>query len=182
MPEYRRWYQPGGTFFFTVVTYERWPLFQNPSARSLLGSVMRSVSQESPVQTLAIVLLWDHLHCVWVLPHGDLDFSGRWQAIKSRFSTAWVEHGGSERQVTPSQKARGHRGLWQRRFWEHQVRDEGDLEHCCDYIHYNPVKHGYVSRPWDWPWSSFRRFVKEGHYPQDWGRSLPTNYRDLDWE
>jgi putative transposase len=182
MPEYRRWYLPGDTYFFTVVTYDRQPLFRDPSARDLLGKVMRTVAEVRPVHTLAVALLWDHLHCVWVLPPGDQDFSRRWREIKAHFSEAWLRQGGSEREVTPSQHARGHRGLWQRRFWEHQVRDEDDLERCCDYIHYNPVKHSYVDRPWDWPWSSFRRFVKQGHYPQEWGRTLPGNYEDLGWE
>jgi putative transposase len=78
--------------------------------------------------------------------------------------------------------ARGHRGIWQRRFWEHQVRDETDLERCCDYIHYNPVKHGYVQRARDWPWSSFPRFVQDGHYPPDWGRVIPASITNLEWE
>src|SRR5262245_33093340 len=117
----------------------------------------------------AIVLLWDHLHCLWSLPPQDQDFSGRWQDIKQRFTAAWLENGGTEATVTSSQARRGHRGVWQRRFWEHLIRNEEDLEAHCDYIHYNPVKHGYVTRPRDWPWSSFHRFVRDGVYPLDWG-------------
>ena len=155
MPDFRRWYQPGGTYFFTVVSYDRRPVWKDELARRLVGEAIRSVRIEQPFETIAIVLLWDHLHCVWSMPHVDEDFSGRWKEIKDRFTGAWLESGGTEVEVTPSQKARGHRGVWQRRFWEHLVRDEADLERCCDYVHYNPVKHGYVGRPAEWPWSSF---------------------------
>jgi putative transposase len=182
MPDYRRWFQPGGTFFFTVVTSQRWNLFEDSSARDLLGAVMRSVAREMPFESVATVLLWDHLHCVWTLPRGDGDYSRRWQDIKGRFTKTWLETGEVERPLTPSQRTRGHRGIWQRRFWEHQVRDKTDLERCCDYLHYNPVKHGFVPRPGDWPWSSFHRFVREGHSPPDWGRSLSANINKLEWE
>jgi putative transposase len=182
MPAYLRWYQPGGTFFFTVVTYQRRRLFEDASARDLLGSTMRAVAEEMPFETLAVVLLWDHLHCVWSLPRGDGGFSVRWRKIKARFTKAWRDQGGVERPITASQQAHGHRGVWQRRFWEHFVRDERELESLCDYIHYNPVKHGYVNRPADWPWSSFHRFVREGHYPEDWGRTMPANLRGMEWE
>ena len=182
MPDYRRWYQPGGTYFFTVVTCRRWKLFRDPNARGLLGTVIRQVAQERPFDTLAIVLLWDHLHCVWSLPRGDFDYSPRWKEIKDRFTEAWIDTGGRELPVTRSQRLRGHRGIWQRRFWEHSIRDEADLERCCDYIHYNPVKHGYVRRPWNWQWSSFRRFVRSGEYPPDWGRSEPAGLAGMNWE
>ena len=182
MPDYRRWYQPGGTYFFTVVTYRRWPLFREPAARDLLGTVLREVAEARPFTTVAIVLLWDHLHCVWSLPPGDRDYSGRWQKIKGDFTERWLAAGGRELPVTPAQRARGHRGVWHKRFWEHLVRDEAGLEVRCDYVHYNPVKHGYVRRPWDWTWSSFHRFVEAGSYEWDWGRTEPTHLRGTDWE
>jgi putative transposase len=182
MPDYRRRYQPGGTYFFTVVTCRCWKLFRNPNARGLLGSVIRQSARERPFDTLAIVLLPDHLHCVWSLPGGDADYSSRWKAIKDRFTGEWIDSGGRELPVTRSQGLRGHRGIWQRRFWEHLIHDEADLERCCDYIHYNPVKHGYVRRPWDWPWSSFRRFVRSGQYLKDWGRSEPAGLAGMGWE
>jgi putative transposase len=171
-------------YFFTVVTYNRRPLFRVPLARRLLGDVLRQVAVEQPFQTFAIVLLWDHLHCLWSLPPEDQDFSGRWYDIKRRFTAAWLERCGTEATVTPSQARRGHRGVWQRRFWEHLIRDEEDLETHCDYIHYNPVKHGYVARPRDWPWSSFHRFVRDGLYPLDWGCEDSTRNRleGEDWE
>jgi len=182
MSDYRRWYQPGGTSFFTVVTYGRFRLFDELQARQLLGEVMREVRAELPFETVAIVLLPDHLHTVWALPTGDGDFSTRWKEIKTHFTTRWLAMGGKEMPVTPSQKRRGNRGIWQRRFIEHLIRDQDDLEGHCDYIHYNPVKHGHVSRPWDRTDSSFRRFVELGQYEWDWGRSEPDSIAGLDYE
>ncbi len=182
MPSFRRWYRPGGMYFFTVVTHQRKPLFSHRAARQLLGSAMREVRRESPFKTFAIVLLWDPLHCVWALPQNDDDYSNRWKDIKSQFTQVWLETGGTEGRVTRAQERRGNRGVWQMRFWEHMIRDEEDLERCCNYIHYNPVKHGYVQRPWDWPWSSFRRHVEAGQYPWDWGQTEPSDIQGIDWE
>jgi putative transposase len=182
LPDYRRWYHPGGTYFFTVVTQQRHPLFRVPAARDLLGASFRETARGHPFETIAIVLLWDHLHCVWALPRADADFSIRWNAIKGTFAKAWLASGGAEVPVTPSQGSRRCRGVWQPRFWEHLVRDEEDLERCCDYIHYNPVKHGYVRSPGEWPWSSFLRHVRAGQYAADWGETEPTSVGGMDWE
>jgi putative transposase len=173
MPEYRRWYIPGGTYFFTIVTQERLRIFHDPIAVRLLGQVMRAVRVQLPFHTIAIVLLPDHLHCVWSLPVGDCEFSNRWKLIKGSFTEEWLAAGGSEARSTPSKIRKGEHGVWQRRFWEHQIRDEFDLERHVDYIHYNPVKHGYVARPSDWPWSSFSHHVRLGQYPSDWGAVEP---------
>ena len=182
MSNYRRWHQPGGTFFFTVVTYGRWNLFSNPQARQFLGEAIREVCIELPFETIAIVLLPDHLHAIWTLPAGDADFSTRWKKIKATFTERWLAAGGREMPVTAAQASRGNRGIWQRRFFEHLVDDETDLERHCDYIHYNPVKHGLARRPGDWQHSSFKRFVALGHYESDWGRLEPAAIRDLDYE
>ncbi len=182
VPDYRRWYVPGGTYFFTVVTYHRHPFFRNPVARRLLGNVMRDVRKEMPFETVAIALLWDHLHCIWTLPPGDAEYSERWKQIKTGFTMRWLEMGGIELPVSESRKKRGERGIWQRRFWEHTALAEADVEVRFDYTHYNPVRHRYVGRPWDWPWSSFRRYVDLGDYPKDWGSSEPPNLRGLDFE
>src|SRR5262245_46607835 len=138
MSNHRRWYQPGGTSFFTIVTYGRFRLFEEKPARKLLGEVMREVAQELQVETVAVVLLSDHLHEIWTLPTGDEDFSTHWKTVKQRFTERWLGMGGQEMQVTPSQARRGNRGIWQRRFIEHLIREEDDLERHCDYIHYNP--------------------------------------------
>ena len=182
MPDYRRWYVPGGTFFFTLVCYRRRLLFRDAAARALLGNVMREVRDESPFMTVAACLLPDHLHAIWELPAGDADYSGRWKEIKSRFTEQWLEAGGKELPVSESRRKRGERGVWQRRFWEHMIRDESDLETRFDYVHYNPVKHGYVRRPWDWEYSTFRRYVAMGHYDREWGSTEPAHLAGLDFE
>ena len=182
MADYRRWYMPGGTYFFTVVTYRRRRIFRDPRAAERLGAVLREVRRDAPFETVAIALLWDHLHCIWTLPEGDSDYSMRWNAIKKVFTAGWLACGGVELAQPASRVAKGERGVWQRRFWEHVIRDEDDLERCCDYIHFNPAKHGYVARPADWPWSSFPRFVAAGHYPPDWGTTEPPFLSGLDFE
>ena len=145
MSDYRRYYQPGGTSFFTIVTYHRFRLFAEAGARDLLGEVMRDVRAEMPFETVAMVLLPEHLHAIWALTSGDADYSTRWKEIKSRFTSRWLAQGGREMPVTESQRKRGGHGIWQRRFIEHLVRDTEDLENHIHYVHFNPVKHGHVS-------------------------------------
>ena len=116
MPDYRRWYVPGGVFFFTVVCYRRRPLFRDPSASALLGDVMREIRNESPFETIAACLLPDHLHVIWQLPRADADYSVRWKRIKRRFTERWLASGGTELPVSESRRERGERGVWQRRF------------------------------------------------------------------
>ena len=143
---------------------------------------MRDVRCELPFETIAITLLWDHVHCIWTLPAGDADYSARWRIIKGEFTKRWLEQGGIELPVSFSRKARGERGIWQRRFWEHTNLEEDDLEVRFDYIHYNPVKHRYVRRPWDWPWCSFRKYANLGHYPKDWGITEPQQLSGVEFE
>jgi REP-associated tyrosine transposase len=169
VPDYRRYFVPGGTFFFTVVTAERHHLFANAWARHFLGQVMRETRDESPFETVAIVLLPDHLHAIRALPRDDDRYSARWRGIKANFTSKWLEFGGEEMEVTVGYRAQRRRGVWQARFIEHTIRDEGDLSNHADYLHYNPVKHQLARCPKDWPWSSFHRFVQLGHYPADWG-------------
>ena len=119
--------------------------------------------------SVAVVLLADHLHCVWELPDGDHDYSVRWQKIKEKFSRGFLAAGGTEGRSTASRRRKLERAVWQRRFWEHQIRDEKDLQKCIDYIHYNPVKHKLVKALEDWPWSTYHKYVHEGVYTQkDW--------------
>jgi putative transposase len=169
MSDYRRYFVAGGTYFFTVVSERRAPLFSDDAARSLLGSVIRRCLLRRPVRNIAVVLLPDHLHCLWALPPGDCAYSERWRWIKREFTRRWVAYGGAEQPRTDSRLRERRRGVWQRRFWEHTIQDEDDLEAHFNYIHYNPVKHGFVTRPRDWPWSSFHRWVRSGHYQPNWG-------------
>jgi putative transposase len=182
MPDYRRYFVPGGTFFFTLVTAGRAPLFSVAAARSLLGTKMREERAEMPFETIAAVLLHDHFHTIWTLPGGNSDYPNRWKAIKAKFTAEWLSLGGREWRVSEGYRRQRRRGVWQPRFIEHMIRDENDLLHHADYIHYNPVKHGYVRCPRDWPWSSFHRYVLSGDYLPDWGcaGSPPSDFGGVD--
>lgn len=173
MSDYRRYFVTGGTYFFTVVTHERRPLFADEYARRILRESIQTIRSRRPFELVAICLLPDHLHTVWSLPAGDSDYSPRWRRIKEEFTRGWLSSGGTEGQRSESRQSKQERGVWQRRFWEHTVRDEDDLKRCVDYIHWNPRKHSLVDRVRDWRWSSFSRFVAEGEYEIDWGGEDP---------
>ena len=178
MPEYRRARIEGGTYFFTLVTYDRQKLFHMSEARAILHSAFANVQRRYPFDLHAICLLPDHLHCIWILPDGDVNYSLRWGEIKKEFSKAYIKQIGHAKVRTESRHRRGEAEIWQRRFWEHLIRDEDDLRRHLDYIHFNPVKHGLAESVKDWQWSSFHRFVKLGFYEPDWG-SNAGNQIDL---
>ncbi|MEB3178656.1 MAG: transposase [Nostocaceae cyanobacterium] len=165
--QYRRAKTPGATYFFTVVTYQRQSLFHQSEMVDLLRSAFRTVKARLPFAIDAIVVLPDHLHCIWTLPEGDADFSKRWRLIKSEFSRYCPD--AYKRQRYVSRLNKGEQAIWQRRFWEHQIRDERDFAQHLDYVHYNPVRHGLVMTPKDWVYSSFHRYVQDGCYSLDWG-------------
>ena len=172
MSDFRRAYVPGGCFFFTLVTHDRRPLFADDRNVERLREGFRRALGKHPFGIDAIVILPDHLHAVWRLPDGDTDYSLRWRLIKH-----YVASGTSS--VT---NRRGEKLVWQRRFWEHTIRDEEDWRNHVDYVHYNPVKHGYVRRPGDWRWGSFERAVRCGWYPPGWGEIDPPHLRGMDFE
>ena len=164
MSQYRRAKIEGGWFFFTLTLADR-------SSDLLVRHIERlrkayaAALRRDPFETIAICVLPDHLHAIWALPSDDADFSRRWSLIKHDFSCGLPDDPRRSR----SKLAKREKGLWQRRCWEHAMRDEGDLSRHVDYIHFNPVKHGLVSRPCDWPHSSFHRYVARGFLPLDWG-------------
>lgn len=164
MSNYRRNWQPGGTFFFTVNLANRAGNDLLIRHVDLLRHAVRVTKVAHPFDIVAWVVLPDHMHAIWTLPDGDTDYALRWRAIKSIFSRGLP----AIESTTASRTARGERGIWQRRFWEHTIRNERDLEHHIAYIHYNPAKHGHVAQPADWSHSSFHRFVREGLLPADW--------------
>jgi putative transposase len=168
MPNYRRTLLAGGTFFFTLVTQDRRRLFAKETARRRLGDAIRQVQGQQPFEMKAVVLMPNHLHCIWTLPEDDDDYSSRWACIKRRFIESWTAVGGHEAAISQARIDRHERGIWQKRFWEHRIRNQTDLARHVNYIHYNPVKHGLVRCPHAWPYSSFHRWVKEGYYKPDW--------------
>ncbi len=175
MTGYRRAIFEGGYYFFTVVTHKRWKIFHNEKTKHLLKSAFHHAKQKHPFETIAMCLLPDHLHCIWKLPEGDADFSIRWSTIKSTFTTLYLSENSKESPVSASRKSKRERGVWQRRFWEHQIRDETDLHRHVNYIHYNPLKHGLVKTLDDWPWSTYHKFVHEGFYGKaNWDTIVQT--------
>jgi putative transposase len=172
MPRYRRAKHSGGTFFFTVVTCRRRPLFDQEEARQLLREAVRRVRTNNPFTIDAWVLLPNHMHCGWTLPPGDDRYSARWSLIKSLFSKEAKGYYHMSEWMNDSKRKHRESTIWQRRFWEHQIRDEQDYRSHLDYIHFNPVKHGLVGRVGDWPLSTFHRYVRLGVYPEDWGGDM----------
>jgi putative transposase len=169
MVRYRRNFVPGGTFFFTLTLDDR-----RSSALvdhvALLRAAFRTTRNERPFSMDAIVILPDHLHVILTLPPEDPDFSNRLRRIKRRFTRSIVAAG-----VPISSNHRGEYSLWQRRFWEHTIRDDRDFERCVDYIHYNPVRHRLVATPSEWAFSSLHRFVRAGILANDWGGNGPVD-------
>lgn len=157
--QYQRLFVQGGSYFFTLVTAQRKPVFSDESAIKVLRDSFKRVMDKRPFNIDAFVLLPDHLHCIWTLPPGDHDFATRWRLIKTWFTKHY------DQSLYPG------KSLWQHRYWEHLLRDDLDYQRHIEYIHYNPVKHGYVQNPIDWQYSSFQRYIAMGIYPEGWGRS-----------
>lgn len=155
MPNYRRIFVAGGDYFFTVNLLDRRQSLLTEHI-GLLRAAYGHVQKSYPFETVAICVLPDHLHCVWRLPPGDADYPLRWRLVKSRFSKLLPR----AMDARPGRRE-GERGIWQRRFWEHLIRDAGDLDRHVDYIHWNPVKHGHVCDPSDWPYSTYREWKRE---------------------
>ena len=167
--KYHRVYVPGGTYFFTIVTYQRRPILSTPETIQLLQDAIRYTMTRMPFSIIASVILPDHMHFIWTMPEESFDFSTRWRLIKSYFTR--YRYKPSNISESASRVKKGEQDVWQRRFWEHLIRDETDLSHHIEYIHYNPVKHGFVDYAKDWQLSSFLDYVKNGLYQLDWGES-----------
>jgi putative transposase len=173
MVRYRRNFVPGGAYFFTVTLADR-------RSNALVGhigalrSAFRAARGARPFAIDAIVILPDHLHAILTLPSNDADFPGRWRRNKGHFSSAMIEAG-----LRLQRRPNGDLALWQRRFWEHTIRDESDFARHVDYVHFNPVKHGLAQRVRDWPFSSFHRYVREGLLPDDWAGDAGDDGNDF---
>lgn len=169
MPEYRRANTQGGTYFFTVNTCRRRPILTQASVRVALREGIMKARERFPFEIQAWVLLPEHLHGIWKLPAGDAEFAKRWGIIKRQVSRRCAAEFHHEEWLSDSRHKRGETSIWQRRYWEHCIRDEADFIRHVEYLHWNPVKHGLVKRVADWPYSTFHRYVAQGVYPADWG-------------
>jgi putative transposase len=160
----------GSAWFFTLALEDR-------GARHLVDHVaelracLRTVKERHPFEIEAMVVLPEHLHAVWRLPLDDVDYASRWMLLKQSFTRRLGEIGVLPEEATRPRGRRGERSVWQRRFWEHRIADEADLARHVDYVHFNPVKHGWVLRARDWPYSSLHRSIREGKLPEDWSIS-----------
>ena len=167
--QYRRVYTKGACYFFTLVTEQRRPIFKNDQQIKILRESFKKVKQKYPFKIDAIVVLPDHIHCIWTLPEGDQDYSTRWRLIKTGFTkqcdTSIIQSPNHTRTRKKQQ------AIWQHRFWEHMIRNEQDYQHHVEYIHYNPVKHGLVKQASDWPYSSLHQYINDGIVPRNWGVS-----------
>ena len=168
MPNYRRLYIPGGIYFFTIVTYCRRPLFKNGDNIELLRSAVAKVQTKKSFKIVAAVVLPDHMHFLWQLPRDDSNYSQRISRVKVLFTRAYKSKNQSSLEISASRYRHRESDVWQRRFWEHSIRDEADLQNHLDYIHYNPVKHKLVSCPHLWEYSSFSHWVNRGRYASSW--------------
>jgi len=167
MPNYRRAHVSGGCFFFTVNLLDRRRTLLVDQI-ALLREAVATTRRNHPFTIDAFVVLPDHVHAVWSLPPDDRDFSMRWRLIKSRFARALPKR----ERLSDVRIARGERGIWQRRFWEHLIRDEADYARHVEYCYINPVKHGLVERVRDWPHSSFHRDAEAGIIALDWAGDI----------
>jgi len=172
---YRRAQTKGGAYFFTVTTFNRKKILTEPENVNLLRDAFRYVMDKHIFGIDAFVLLPDHLHCIWTLPQNDHDFSTRWRLVKSYFSRKCDEK--FKQTLVKSRKNKKEQAVWQRRFWEHLIRDEKDMINHMEYIHYNPVKHGLVAAPKDWEYSSFHRYVRQGTYRRQWGAGHEIDFQ-----
>jgi putative transposase len=169
MADYRRYWVPGGTYFFTLVTYGRTPIFADPANIERLRQATAIVQRELPFQFCAAVVLPDHMHFLWTLPVGDSDYAKRIGRLKVFFTRLVRNTGHVDHATSASREKHRNSDIWQRRFWEHTLDDEQDLPGYLDYIHYNPVKHGWATCPHVWKASSFHRWATQGLYDIQWG-------------
>jgi putative transposase len=163
MPDYRRNRVPGATYFFTVNLLNRKSDLLVREIDALRASI-RAAHQAASFHIDAWVVLPDHMHCIWTLPPDDTGYASRWRGVKNRFSKSLP----ATEYRSPARDRRCERGIWQRRFWEHTIRDEHDYVAHMDYVHFNPVKHGLVTNVTDWPFSTLHRAIKSGLYPTGW--------------
>lgn len=169
MSNYKRYYQKGSYYFFTLVTYQRCRIFTNENCIKEFKLSLHKIKNKYPFTIIAYVILPDHLHFIWKLPN-DEDYSLRWRLIKRDFSM----------KLNSKKNARNEKFIWQRRFWEHAIRSENELQKYMNYIHYNPVKHGLCDLPSMWAHSSFEYWVNKNLYAKDWSADSIVKLSDFE--
>jgi len=174
--KYKRYFQNEGTYFFTAVTYNRRKIFTTEAEIRLLHGAIEYVQQRHPFELIAYCICPDHIHMIWTLPENDSDYPTRWRLIKSYFSRNWP--GPDSHTISQSRIGKGEKGIWQRRYWEHYIKDDTDLKNHIEYIHFNPVKHRLVQTPIEWQRSSFKDYVHNGLYASNWGSEENLNFLD----
>ncbi|MGB3655378.1 MAG: transposase [Rivularia sp. (in: cyanobacteria)] len=182
MPNYRRAYIPGATYFITQVTYKRQPWLCSNIGRTALRKAFTHVRKNYPFSIDAFILLPEHFHCLWTLPQGDSNFSIRMLLIKRFVTKYYGNQLGLNIDISRSRRKRREANLWQRRFWEHLITDEVDFANHCDYIHYNAVKHQLCESPQKWSFSSIHRFIEQDIYPSDWSSDGNIQISDETWD
>ena len=180
MPNYVRARQHGGTFFLTFVTHARRRFLTEPLAIECVTNAYRETCWRYRFHLHAFCMMPDHLHVLVTLPHGDADFSKRCSFFKSAFTRTYLAAGGQDGVRNTSRYRSGEAAVWQRRFWEQTIGGDEDFQRHFDYIHFNPVKHGLVTRPEEWIWSTFERYKQKGWYNADWGEVEPRTIATLE--
>ena len=178
MSNYRRDQTLGGTWFFTVIAFNRRPIFCDEIFRKSLKQSIQRTRKKYPFKIDGLVLLPDHLHCVWTLPVGDANYSLRWKLIKQFVTKDCRDHFHMKSGLTDAKRKRRESDIWQRRFWEHKIRDDNDFANHLDYIHFNPVKHAHCDTPVSWRFSSFHRYHAMGVYPKNWAITNPPKFTE----
>jgi len=179
--EYRRVRIKGGTYFFTVITYRKRKIFRDPENIELLRNAFRRVLKLYPFKIDAFILMPDHLHCIWTLPQGDSDYPTRWRLIKTLFTKNCKDR--YKLPPSTSRAKKKEQAIWHRRYWEHLIRDQEDFRKHVEYIHYDPVKHGWARIPLEWKYSSFHRYVRNGLYDESWGAGMEIHFdEDIGYE
>jgi putative transposase len=181
MSNYRRDQTLGGTWFFTLVAFKRRRFFCREVFRNALRRSILKARKSHPFVIDAWVLLPDHIHCIWTLPEGDANFSLRWKLIKQFVTGDCAADFSNTAEQTVAKKKRRESTIWQRRFWEHSIRDQKDFANHLNYLHFNPVKHGYCLSAADWRYSSFHRYQALGVYPKNWGTVNQNTHDDTNY-
>jgi putative transposase len=173
MPNYRRYYIPNSIYFITTVTNKRLPIFKDSKNIQILFNTLKTVRHIKQFDLVAYCLLYDHLHLlIGINEECKYDITNVIHSLKRNFTINYKKIYKITHEVN----------LWQKRFWDHIIRNENDFKKHMDYIHYNPVKHGITLKPEEYKYTSFNKWVENGFYEKGWGHSEPFDLTDIEFE